>query len=56
MTADEFSTILDAAGFNTVQAAKALGVVNATVFRWLNGDTPISEARAAIIRERIKSE
>ena len=53
MTADEFRAILDVAGLNTVQAAKILGVGTTTVDRWLHGETPISEARAALIRARI---
>ena len=56
MTANEFHAILEAAGLNLAQAAKAIGVSIATVHRWLNDVTPISAAKAALIRERIKSE
>ena len=56
MTADEFRAILDAADLTIAEAAKALGVGTSTIDRWLNDETPISEARAALIRERIGGE
>ena len=56
MSADEFRALLKAANMPQHRAAKLLGVGQPTVFRWLNGETPISEERAALIRERIKPE
>ena len=56
MSADEFRAILEAAGVPQHRAAVLLGVGQTTVFRWLHGEAPISEARAALIRERIKPE
>ena len=56
MSADEFRAILEAAKVPQHRAAKLLGVGQTTIFRWLNNEAPISEARAATIRERIKPE
>ena len=56
MSADEFRAILEAAKMPQHRAAGLLGVGSTTIFRWLNDETPITEARAALIRERIKPE
>jgi hypothetical protein len=56
MTADEFYAILEAAGLSGLQASKVLGVGSPTVYNWLNDVTPISAAKAALIREKNKSE
>ena len=54
MTAAQFRAILEAAGLNQTRAAEALGVSITTVNRWFKGLVTISEARAKLIRERIK--
>ena len=54
MTADEFRTILDAAELNTVQVAKLIGMSTTTIDRWLHDETPISQGKAKLIRDRIK--
>lgn len=53
MTADEFRDILEAANLNQQGAADALGVGLATVQRWIQEQTPISQERAKLIRERL---
>jgi hypothetical protein len=54
MTADEFRSLIDAAGVSVDETAAILSVNSATVFRWLHARSSISEARAKLIRERIK--
>lgn len=49
----EFQRVLTAAGLDKPAAAKLLGVSLTTIYRWLWGDSPISPAVAALIRERI---
>jgi hypothetical protein len=56
MTPDEFRAPLDASGLTQAGAADRLGVTGATVFNWLEGHTPITEDRAALIRARIRPE
>jgi transcriptional regulator with XRE-family HTH domain len=56
MTPAEFCDMIEAAGLTQESAAELLGVKQSTVFRWLNGETPISEEKATLIRERIQVE
>ncbi len=53
MTPDALQKLLDRAGLNQSSAARELEVNRRTVIRWLNGDTPINAAAAALIRSRI---
>lgn len=53
MTPREFAAVLKAAGLSKVEAAKAIGVDLRTIYRWLTGDTRISVAYAALVRERL---
>jgi DNA-binding transcriptional regulator YiaG len=58
MTHEEFRNLLTDAGLTIREAAKKLGVGNATVSRWQTdpdkGGTPISEHSAKLIRILIK--
>ena len=54
MTRDEFRTLLEVSGLTQAGAAEVLGVNRATVLRWLDGYTPISAGKAALVRERIR--
>jgi DNA-binding transcriptional regulator YiaG len=54
MTPDEFRALLDASGLTQATAADRLGVTGATVFNWLEGHTPITDDRAALIRAHIR--
>lgn len=54
MTPDEFRALLDTSGLTQAAAAVLLGVSGATVFNWLEGHTPITDDRAALIRARIR--
>jgi DNA-binding transcriptional regulator YiaG len=56
MTPDEFGALLDASGLTQAAVAVRLGVTGATVFNWLEGHTPITDDRAALIRARIRPE
>jgi DNA-binding transcriptional regulator YiaG len=56
MTPDEFRALLDASGLTQAAAAVQLGVTGATVFNWLEGHTPITADRAALIRALIRPE
>lgn len=54
MTGREFKSLLDASGMDTKQAAEILGVGRTTVYRWLNGTTPITAANAMLVKDRIR--
>ncbi len=55
MTPDELRALMARADDITQKAlAQALGVHKMTVWRWLNGRTPIDAANAALIRQTIK--
>jgi DNA-binding transcriptional regulator YiaG len=56
MTPDEFRALLDASGLIQAAAADRLGITGATVFNWLEGRTPITDDRAALIRALIRPE
>ncbi len=55
MTADQFRALLEAAGLTQQRAAALLGVSVTAVQHWLQGDTPISQAKADLIRARLTS-
>lgn len=55
MRPKDFRDLITAAGLNQSSAAERLDVNRRTVIRWLNGDTPISAAAAALIRSRIRA-
>ena len=54
MSADEFRTLFEAAGLTEHSAAALLGVHASTVHRWINGDAPIADDKARLIRTRLK--
>lgn len=54
MTPTELRRLIKAAGLATQgEAAERIGVHRNTISRWLNRDTPIHQAAAALIRERL---
>lgn len=55
MSSTTFAKILRDAGLGQTAAARLLGVHRHTVIRWLDGTTPISDANALLIRNRIKT-
>jgi transposase len=56
MSVDEFKKLTEAAGLTKKAAiARAIGIHRATVYRWLDGTTPIGEANALLIRAKLKN-
>ncbi len=59
MTPTELLSLMTALGLSPVSGkdkrkfARRLGITQRTVYRWLNGDTHISGAYSALIRERL---
>lgn len=53
MSARTFAKLLKGAELGQSAAARLLGVHRHTIIRWLDGTSPISEANALLIRDRI---
>lgn len=51
MTPEKLKGIIEVAGITVTEAANRLKIRRETLHRWLNGNTPISRANAALIRE-----
>lgn len=55
MTPDELKTLMQKVGVTQKAAlARLLDVHRATIYRWLDGTTPIDQANALLIRSKLK--